>query len=306
MRLVKVSAPQGKASELLKIAFACGISELSVHAVQQHKPGSDPVVRDVIDAQVSTPEAAAFVEALVNASFFNRRDYAIEVREPRSILKSTKTRKITRPVPAPVLDIDQELWQFTHVTYSFVVRVFVAALLLSYGLVEDNPLFIIGGLVFLPFMPIVLAFSYGLMTRQWQLVAHAVSALVAGTSLVIAAGLGVAAIVDPPMMFDKFPPIAAGLCFSFAIGVAAAIGTADDVGHRQLLGLAAASQLAILPAWFGISLVFGFSGDELPQRLLAFGGNIAAILTGSVAVYGTLSIGGEVVHRVARRKEYEL
>jgi hypothetical protein len=167
MRLVKVSAPQGKASELLKIAFACGISELSVHAVQQHKPGSDPVVRDVIDAQVSTPEAAAFVEALVNASFFNRRDYAIEVREPRSILKSTKTRKITRPVPAPVLDIDQELWQFTHVTYSFVVRVFVAALLLSYGLVEDNPLFIIGGLVFLPFMPIVLAFSYGLMTRQW-------------------------------------------------------------------------------------------------------------------------------------------
>ncbi|MGZ5175756.1 MAG: hypothetical protein ACXWIS_16450, partial [Burkholderiales bacterium] len=53
MRLVKVSAPQGKASELLKIAFACGISELSVHAVQQHKAGSDPVARDVIDAQVS-------------------------------------------------------------------------------------------------------------------------------------------------------------------------------------------------------------------------------------------------------------
>jgi hypothetical protein len=305
MRLVKVSAPQGKGPELAKIAFSCGISEVAVHQVLQHKSGSQPVPRDVVDAQVSTPEAKAFVEALVSAAFYNRKDYAIEVREPRSLLKSTSTRDITRPVSAPILDVDEELWQFTHVTYSFVARVFIAALLIAYGIAEDNALFMVGGLIFLPFMPIVLAFSFGLMSRQWQLVAHAAIAFVTATLLVTAGAVVVAALVDPPIMFEKFPPLAAGLCFSFVIGVAAALGTADDVGHRQLVGLAAASQLAIVPAWFGLSLVFGFSGD-VAQKLSGFGVNVVALVVAAVTVYGALSLGGQVPHRTARRKEYEL
>jgi hypothetical protein len=305
MRLVKVSAPQGKGADLAKIAFGCGISEVAIHQVLQHKPGAQPAPRDVVDAQVSTPEANAFVEALVSASFYNRKDYAIEVREPRSILKSASTRNITRPVPAPILDIDEELWQFTHVTYSFVIRIFIAALLIAYGMAEDNPLFIVGGLIFLPFMPIVLAFAFGTMTGQWRLVAHAAIAFVTATLLISLGAVAVAAVVDPPIMFDKFPPLAAGLCFSFVIGVAAALGTADDVGHRQLVGLAAASQLAIVPAWFGLSLVWGFSGD-LAEKLSGFGVNVVALVVGAVTVYGALSLGGEVPHRTARRKEYEL
>jgi hypothetical protein len=305
MRLVKVSAPQGKGADLAKIAFSCGISEVAIHQVLQHKRDSQPVPRDVVDAQLSTPEAKAFVEALVNAPFYNRKDYAIEVREPRSLLKSTSTRDITRPVSAPILDIDEELWQFTHVTYSFVMRVLIAALLVAYGMVEDNPLFIVGGLIFLPFMPIVLAFAFGMMSRQWRLVAHAAIAFVTGTLLISVGAVVVAAVVDPPMLFDKFPPLAAGLCFSLAIGVAAALGTADDVGHRQLVGLAAASQLAIVPAWFGLSLVFGFSGD-LAEKLSGFGVNVVALVAAAVTVYAGLSGSGQVPHRTARRKEYEL
>jgi hypothetical protein len=305
MRLVKVSAPQGKGADLAKIAFSCGVSEVAIHQVLQHKPGSQPMPRDVVDAQVSTPEAKAFLEALMHAPFFNRRDYAIEVREPRSILKRTSTRDITRPVPAPILDIDEELWQFTHVTYSFVMRILIAALLIAYGMVEDNPLFMIGGLVFLPFMTIVLAFAFGLMSRQWRLVAHATIAFVTGTLLITVGAVFVAAVVEPPILFDKFPPIAAGLCFSFVIGAAAGLGTADDVGHRQLFGLAAASQLAILPAWFGLSLVFGFS-DDLAEKLSGFGVNVVALVGGATAVYAALSLGGQVPHRAARRKEYEL
>lgn len=82
MRLVKVSAPQGKGPDLAKIAFSCGISEVALHQVLQHKPGSQPMPRDVVDAQVSTPEANAFVEALVSASFYNREDYAIRCANP--------------------------------------------------------------------------------------------------------------------------------------------------------------------------------------------------------------------------------
>jgi hypothetical protein len=305
MRLVKVSAPQGKGADLAKIAFSCGISEVAIHEVQQHKPGAQPVPRDVVDAQLSTPEAKAFVEALVGAPFYNRKDYAIEIREPRSLLKSTSTRDITRPVSAPILDIDEELWQFTHVTYSFVIRVFIAALLVAYGMVQDNPLFIVGGLIFLPFMPIVLAFAFGMMSRQWRLVARAAIAFVTGTLLISVGAVVVGAAVEPPILFDKFPPLAAGLCFSFAVGVAAALGTADDVGHRQLVGLAAASQLAIVPAWFGLSLVFGFS-DDLAEKLSGFGVNVVALVVGALTVYAALSLSGQVPHRTARRKEYEL
>src|SRR5207253_8036734 len=123
----------------------------------------------VLDAKVSTPQAKTFIDALVNSPFFNRRDYAIEVREPRSILKNIATREITSPVAAPILDIEEELWQFTHITYSFVIRVLIAALLIAYGMVNDNPLFMIGGLIFLPFMPLALAVSFGALTRQCQL-----------------------------------------------------------------------------------------------------------------------------------------
>lgn len=302
MRLVKVSGPKGKGSDITKIAFECGVSDASIHEATKHAPGSRPEPRDVVDMKLSTPQAKAFVDALLEAPFFDRKDYAIEIREPRSVLKSTSTREITEPLPAPILDIDQELWQFTHVNYSFAARVVIAALLLAYGMIQDNPLFMIGGLVFIPFMPLVLAVSFGSLTRQWQLAGHAGIAFVTATLLIAAAGAGVALVVEPPMMFDQFPPILAGLFFSLVIGVAAALGTADDVGHRQLIGLAAASQLSLIPAWLGISIVHGFN-DSAGEKLLSFGINFVALAIGGMIVYALLSWRGELSHGVAKRKD---
>jgi hypothetical protein len=71
------------------------------------------------------------------------------------------------------------------------------------------------------------------------------------------------------------------------------------------VGLAAASQLAILPAWFGVSLVFGFSESPV-EKLGAFGVNVAALIGGSLAVYAALSAGGEIPHRAAARKQYDI
>src|SRR5688572_6611806 len=123
MRLVRVTAPSGKGSEIARLAFELGIEEVSIHSVDQHKPGSQPVPRDAVDMQLATPECKAVVEAVVNAPFYDREEFSIEIREPRSILKSTSTREITKPISAPLVDIDQELWQFSQVTYSFVARV---------------------------------------------------------------------------------------------------------------------------------------------------------------------------------------
>ena len=300
MRLVRVSAPRGKGAEVAKVAFACGISDVSVHEAEQHKPGSKAKPKDVVDAHVATPQARTFVEAVQEAPFFDREDYSIDVREPRAILKSTSVREITHPVPAPLVDIDQELWQFSHVTYSFVLRVLIAAALLSYGMIKYNPLLMIGGLVFLPLMPLTLGAAFGTLSRQWNLVAQSAIAFVSATLLITAGAAVVALVAEPPMMFEKFPPLLAGFLFSLAIGLASSLATADDVGHRQLIGLAAASQLALIPAWFGISLVFGFS-ESATEKLSAFGLNVIALIAGAAIVYAVLTWRGEILGAQARK-----
>src|SRR5689334_19468458 len=143
MRLVKITGPKGRGPDIAQIAFKCGISDVSIQAVEQHKPGVDPVMREAVDIKASTPEGRAVIEAVLRAPFYNRDEYAIEVREPRSILKRESVRAITRPVAPPIMDIAQELWQFSHVTYSFVLRVFIASMLLAYGMVHDNPLMMV-------------------------------------------------------------------------------------------------------------------------------------------------------------------
>ena len=74
MRLVKVTAPRGKAADVARIAFEQGIADVSVQAVEQHKPGVEPQPRDAVDTKVSTPQAKAFVDAVIAAPFFNRED----------------------------------------------------------------------------------------------------------------------------------------------------------------------------------------------------------------------------------------
>lgn len=305
MRLIKITAPRGKGPELARLAFRCGIAEVSLSEAAQHKPDEAPAPRDVVNAELATPQAKAYIDGIISAPWFNRKDYAIEVREARAILKRTSTRDITHPVPATILDMDEELWQYTHITYSFVARVLIAALLATYGMVHANLLFMIGGLVFLPFLPIVLALGLGALTRQWKLVGHALAAFVAAIALITLGGAIVGSLDDAPILFDDFVPPLVGVAFSLLVGVAGALGTADDTGHRQLVGLAAASQLGVLPAWLGISLISGFA-EPLGEKLMAFGANSAAVVLGATATYAVLALRGEFSYRLARRKEYEL
>jgi len=73
--------------------------------------------------------------------------------------------------------------------------------------------------------------------------------------------------------------------FSLLVGTAAALATAADAGHRQLVGLAATSQLVLIPAWFGLSFVFGFT-DSAAEKALSFGLNVLGLLSGGAAAYG--------------------
>jgi hypothetical protein len=305
MRLVRVTVPRGRGSQVAKLAFDCGISDVTIHEVQQHKPGHEPKNKEAVDMHVATPAGRAMIEALVRAPFYDREEFSIDVREPRSVLKTTSVSEITRPVSAPMVDIAQELWQFSHITYSFVLRALIAAALLAYGMITDSMLLMVGGLIFLPFMPLVLGVGFGTMDRQWKLVGQSAIAFICATLLIIASATVVAMIAEPPMMFDHFPPLVAGVLIALVVGVAGALATADDVGHRQLIGLAAASQVALVPAWLGISLVFGFHESAL-EKLTSFGLNTGMLVLGAAAVFAALQLRANATqHPVAARKQYK-
>lgn len=177
MRLVKVNAPEGSGEKVAQVAFDVGISQVTTDRLEvRHADGERETkdvidVQDVQDVQTATLTAKAFLDALMAAPFFDAEKYSINVRQPRSLVSREKPPRLTWPVVEPTVDIFEELWQFSLVTYGFVGRVFIAAMLLAYGMIQQQLLIMLGGLLFLPLLPLLLAIGFGLWTRQWRLAA---------------------------------------------------------------------------------------------------------------------------------------
>jgi hypothetical protein len=115
-------------------------------------------------------------------------------------------------------------------------------------------------------------------------------------ALIVAGGAIVAAVVGPPLRFHSFSGLATAAVLSTLVGVAAALADLDDVGRREMIGLAATAQVALIPAWLGISLVIGFSQavdpTPPPQRLLTFAVIVAAVIAASFVTYALLGVRG--------------
>ncbi|HVF51619.1 MAG TPA: DUF389 domain-containing protein [Pyrinomonadaceae bacterium] len=302
MRLVKVAAPEGKAAEIAQLAFGVGIGQVSTtQEVVYHDDGSSET-KDVVNVDTATPKAKAFVEAVLSAPFFDRQKYSINIREPRAIYGREHPSRVTRPFALPETDLLEELWQFSHVTLSFVGRVLVGSLLLAFGMVQANLLFMIAGLLFLPFLPLILAMGFGTLAREWRLVGQGLLAFVVGTGLILLGGVIIGLLTEPPLKFQEFNPMLTSILFSVAVGIAAALATSDDVGRREMIGLAASSQVAIIPAWLGVSLVFGFPRTDTGspvQRSLTFLINIVAIIVTSLITYALIGMRGSPLRRAA-------
>jgi hypothetical protein len=167
VRLVKVKAPAGKASQIAEVAFAVGLSQVGVHKSEVLTANQPIRVEDVVEIEASTPKAKQFVDQLMVAPFFNVSDYAISVRQPRSIINHERFETLTLPLVEPSADICQELWQFSQITYGFIGRILIGAMLLAFGMIEYNLLFMIAGLLFIPLLPLMLAAGFGLSTRDF-------------------------------------------------------------------------------------------------------------------------------------------
>ncbi len=148
MRLVKINTPQGKGADVAKTAFAVGINQVSVQNTETHSASGKIEAKDEVDIQTSTPKAKCFIDALLQTDFYNQKEYSIAVRQPRSIISGESVRELTSPLVEPAADIFEELWQFSHITVGLVGRVLIAACLLAYGLIHQQTLIIIAGLLF--------------------------------------------------------------------------------------------------------------------------------------------------------------
>jgi hypothetical protein len=131
------------------------------------------------------------------------------------------------------------------------------------------------------------ALGFGLIEREWRLLARAVVALVVAVGLLVATGAVVGLAMDAPIRFQDFGHLLPGLLVSLAVGIASSLATTDAAGRRELIGLAVASQIALVPVWLGMRLVFGAAaGDEVPpsERLLGF-----AVNAGTIVGIGTVT-----------------
>src|SRR5258705_13190991 len=146
MRQVTIAAPAGTAHEIAEIAFSCGIARIAVTERRVLEADGSASVKDCVELDVSTPAAKAFLDRLASQPFFTRAEYSVAIRQPRALISREDLSDLTVPLVEPTIDVFEELWQFSQVTYGFVGRIFIGGLLLAYGLVEFKLLFMIAGL----------------------------------------------------------------------------------------------------------------------------------------------------------------
>jgi hypothetical protein len=287
MRLLKITVPAGMGGQVKATAFSEGLDAVSIHQVTKFTPEGSKSEMDVVDIDLSTPHAKRFLDALFNEDYFESGKVSIEVREARSLIKDSDLAAITVPLVQPAADICEELWQFSHITYGLVGRVLISAGLLAYGIIESRTLIIISGLLFLPVLPMIMAISFGVLGKQPALALQGLKVLLTTLGLIFVGGLAIAAVTNGPVQFNDLGSPLANLVITIAVGVAATLATIDDTGRRELIGLAAASQIGIVPAWIAASLVHGTpagSGSaDMLMKIVFLAGNIIA-LTVTIAI----------------------
>jgi hypothetical protein len=160
---------------------------------------------------------------------------------------------------------------------------------LATGIIDDIPVAIVVAAMFLPFLAEVLAFGFGLWSRDWRLTLRGLRAMMVSTALGFAGGAVVAAIEGGPIRYTAFKNPLSSFAISSVIGITAGLSNADDTGRRYLIGVAAAVQLAIFPVWFGAASIIGLPAlNVLQNRLSSFLINLVTIALAAIAAYAVL------------------
>ena len=302
MRLITIRTPQGKAQQVVEIAFKAGIKEAAISAATTYSSSENVVLQDVIDIETNTPLANKFIDSFMDAPLYDPNSYSFTMRHPESIFSSNHPSKETHPIFRPTPDVYQELYQFTKVTVSLVGRVFLSAVLLSYGMIENFIPLIISGLLFLPYHHHMIGISLGSVIREWGFLKQALIALTISTLLIFTAGVLVGLVSEPPVLFEiKGSPLV-GAILAAVIGVASALASIDDAGRRELIGLAATAHISVYPAWIGLQVGFGETSKKMVEYSYSFGINITILIVAAIITYVLAHSNGKGIRRFILKK----
>src|ERR1051325_5462216 len=98
-------------ARIAEMALSVGIRSASVYDVYSHGPNE---IKEVVSAEVATPLAKRFVDALVNSDDYDPKRMTVTVRTLVAILEHGEQDHITEPMiwaPPAVFDA---LWQNSH------------------------------------------------------------------------------------------------------------------------------------------------------------------------------------------------
>lgn len=288
MHEIRVTVPEGRAKDVADLAHGVGIKQVSIYPVFAHGPNER---KEVVSAEISTPKARHLADAVLTAPWFNSAECTLTSRELRAIVTDDRARDITRPMVEPPINVFEDLWQLNNLTPSYFARAFAGAILLSYGMLQNNPITIVVAALFLPFLSQVLAISFGAWSGDWSLARQGCKALTVSTAASVFAGAAVSFLHGGPMLFSHFTSPLPSFALSAVIGLASGPITADDAGRRYFIGVAAAVQYGIFPAWFGYCLLRGFPPMNVTaQRIGSFAINVSTIAVGGLLGYLLLRI----------------
>lgn len=301
MHEIRVTVPPERAKDVAELAMRAGISQVSIYPVFAYGPNQN---KEVVSAETSTALAKKFADSVLTSSWFDSSESTVSSRELRAVVTDAHPHDITQPMLEPPIDVFEDLWQLNHVTISYIARSFAGACILTYGMLEDSPIAIVVAALFLPFLSQVLALSFGTWAGDLGLAAQGFKALGVSTAASILGGVIVTVLHGPPMLFHTFTPPLASFLISTVIGVTAGIITADDAGRRYLIGVAAAVQYGIYPAWVGFCLVKGFPDWQITgTRLGTFFINVATITAFGLIGYLVLDIKRKDVRGFIRQRD---
>src|ERR1043166_3330333 len=136
MRAIEVNTPKEFAEAISKLANDAGAAIVNVSEVTAWYEDGKRVPKVNIAFETSTPKVKKFIDALLTADFYDRSKIWLGVRERRSIINTDSVQDVTDPWVIPSTDLVQDFYQFSHITWGLIGRVFIAACLLSYGLLN--------------------------------------------------------------------------------------------------------------------------------------------------------------------------
>src|SRR4051812_39870860 len=127
MRIVKIQTPEDKVDEIVKLLFDAGAPSATVQSVDTYNDAKKKETARVVEVVTSTPAVKKIEDALLRSDVFDQETMSITTGQPHSVISRESFNSLTWPWVEPATDICQELWQFSHVTSGYILRVFIAA-----------------------------------------------------------------------------------------------------------------------------------------------------------------------------------